>query len=226
MIEALRESQRKLSIKNRIVNVFLTTSAEEMYSHVLDVILDVMESKHGVFGYLDKNGAMVCPSMTKDIWEQCQIPDKTIVFSHGSWSGLWGRALAEKRTLYSNEGFIVPQGHIPMSKFMSAPIIYQDNVIGIINVANKAENYNEADRNLLESITNHIAPVLQARLAREYEDDERKKAEYMLKASEEKYSNLVEKGNDGIMIIPVSYTHLRAHETRHDLVCRLLLEKK
>src|SRR5450756_2433543 len=25
---------------------------------------------------------------------------------------------------------------------------------------------------------------------------------------------------------PVSYTHLRAHETRHDLVCRLLLAKK
>ena len=28
------------------------------------------------------------------------------------------------------------------------------------------------------------------------------------------------------VIAPVSYTHLRAHETRHDLVCRLLLEKK
>src|SRR5450756_983188 len=27
-------------------------------------------------------------------------------------------------------------------------------------------------------------------------------------------------------VVPaVSYTHLRAHETRHDLVCRLLLEK-
>src|SRR5450759_5698363 len=26
-------------------------------------------------------------------------------------------------------------------------------------------------------------------------------------------------------LTPVSYTHLRAHETRHDLVCRLLLEK-
>src|SRR5450759_5811039 len=26
--------------------------------------------------------------------------------------------------------------------------------------------------------------------------------------------------------MPVSYTHLRAHETRHDLVCRLLLEQK
>src|SRR5659263_375003 len=28
-----------------------------------------------------------------------------------------------------------------------------------------------------------------------------------------------------ILHAPVSYTHLRAHETRHDLVCRLLLEK-
>src|SRR5450756_2621207 len=30
----------------------------------------------------------------------------------------------------------------------------------------------------------------------------------------------------GLGFVPVSYTHLRAHETRHDLVCRLLLEKK
>src|SRR5665648_312002 len=28
------------------------------------------------------------------------------------------------------------------------------------------------------------------------------------------------------ILMAVSYTHLRAHETRHDLVCRLLLEKK
>ena len=27
-------------------------------------------------------------------------------------------------------------------------------------------------------------------------------------------------------LVAVSYTHLRAHETREDLVCRLLLEKK
>src|SRR5665647_323487 len=31
---------------------------------------------------------------------------------------------------------------------------------------------------------------------------------------------------DGTTVIPVSYTHLRAHETDSYLVCRLLLEKK
>ena len=30
----------------------------------------------------------------------------------------------------------------------------------------------------------------------------------------------------GVEVRPVSYTHLRAHETVLDLVCRLLLEKK
>ena len=33
-------------------------------------------------------------------------------------------------------------------------------------------------------------------------------------------------GAEGLTIAPVSYTHLRAHETVLDLVCRLLLEKK
>src|SRR5664280_3675638 len=50
----------------------------------------------------------------------------------------------------------------------------------------------------------------------------------------ELFPYLSETGNQGIgahltyehTIIPVSYTHLRAHETVLDLVCRLLLEKK
>ena len=32
-------------------------------------------------------------------------------------------------------------------------------------------------------------------------------------------------GGPGLALVPVSYTHLRAHETRGNLVCRLLLEK-
>ena len=34
------------------------------------------------------------------------------------------------------------------------------------------------------------------------------------------------KRRPSVLLLPVSYTHLRAHETVLDLVCRLLLEKK
>src|SRR5678810_766618 len=35
-----------------------------------------------------------------------------------------------------------------------------------------------------------------------------------------------ERSDHRLMYAPVSYTHLRAHETGRNLVCRLLLEKK
>ena len=38
--------------------------------------------------------------------------------------------------------------------------------------------------------------------------------------------NFFEAGKKRQRTMPVSYTHLRAHETVLDLVCRLLLEKK
>ena len=47
--------------------------------------------------------------------------------------------------------------------------------------------------------------------------------------SVEDINKLLNCGADKVSIntaAAVSYTHLRAHETRHDLVCRLLLEKK
>src|SRR5450756_179861 len=50
--------------------------------------------------------------------------------------------------------------------------------------------------------------------------------------TQKQLSELDFKLEDGALVVvrgtltPVSYTHLRAHETRHDLVCRLLLEKK
>ena len=40
------------------------------------------------------------------------------------------------------------------------------------------------------------------------------------------FGNFIINKMPGEQYLPVSYTHLRAHETEADLVCRLLLEKK
>ena len=59
--------------------------------------------------------------------------------------------------------------------------------------------------------------------------DKINKSEKLLYSSE-KISSLLEVFNSDlrsmINYMPVSYTHLRAHETKANLVCRLLLEKK
>jgi PAS domain S-box-containing protein len=184
--EALEQSERELTIRNKIANVFLTASEEEMYEQVLQIILEAMESRYGVFGYIDEAGDMVAPSMTKDIWDECQIPDKDIVFPRETWGGIWGRAMVERKILYSNGPFRVPEGHIPMLRAMAVPIVHQGELIGLIAIANKVTDYDEKDRELLESIVDYIAPVLRARLQRDIEEGARRQTQEALRQHAER----------------------------------------
>ena len=183
--ETLRKSERELAIRNKIAHIFLTTPDVEVYGEVLHVVLEALESKHGLFGYIDEDGAMVCPSITRDIWDQCQIPDKDIVFPRETWGGIWGRALTEKKSLYSNGPLHVPEGHIPVHRALVAPIVHQGELIGNLHVANKANDYDERDQRLLETIADSIAPILHARLQRDRYEKDRRRAEEALRESEE-----------------------------------------
>lgn len=179
---ALRRSQNELQIKTQIANVFLTRPDDEMYADVLDIILDVLESRFGAFGYIDSNGDLANPSMTRDIWERCQMPDKTIVFFKNTWgNSLWGRALNSKKTMWSNETFDVPEGHIAITRAMDVPIVHRGELIGNLLIGNKESDYSQEDVEMLESIAEYIAPVLQARLQRDDEEKARKLAEQELR---------------------------------------------
>jgi diguanylate cyclase (GGDEF)-like protein/PAS domain S-box-containing protein len=192
--EELRLSQARLALRNRIARVFLTHPGEEMYAETLGVVLEALKSRHGAFGYINDEGDFVCPSLTRDIWEQCQVPDKSIVFPREAWGGLWGRALTEKRVLVSSGNLRVPPGHIPIERALAAPIFFQEKVIGLLLVGNKAADYAESDRDLLENIALAIAPILHARL-------ERDRAEAGLRSSEMRYRRLFEAAQDGLLIL-------------------------
>jgi len=181
----LLESQRELSIRNRILDIFLTRSDTDMYADVLDVILDIMGSKYGFFGYINEDGDLMVPSLTRDIFDECQIPDKDILFPHRDWdlASMWGKSLLEQTSLYANKGLHLPKGHVALTRGMTVPILYQAELIGILAVADKETDYDEKDRELLETIAAHIAPILQARLKRDIEERTRREAEKKLQKS-------------------------------------------
>jgi len=199
--QALQEAQRRLDIKTQIANIFLTVPDDEMYGEVLRVILKTMDSIYGVFGHIDERGYLIIPSMTRDIWRECKVPDKTIVYPPENWGGIWGRALKEKKTLYANRDLHVPEGHIPIVRVIVVPILYHEELIGLLEVANKETDYDEKDKSYLETVANYIAPILNARMERDKQEKERNRAEEALRESEAKYSTLVEHAKDGVVII-------------------------
>ena len=177
---ALRESEGKLAILSEIASIFLTVPDEEMYAQVLQVVLRATASDHGVFGYIDEDGALVCPSLTRDIWDQCKMPDKDFRFPRETWGSMWGRVLTEKKCLQSNGPFSTPNGHVPILRALAVPILYRGEAIGNLVVGNKAADYDKNDRELMEAIAAYIAPALQARLQRDRQERERKRMEEAL----------------------------------------------
>ena len=191
-----KRAEQEIVIRNRIATIFLTsTSEEEMYAEVLRIVLEFMESKYGVVGYIDEEGALVVPSMSRHIWDKCQVPERTFIFERDKWGhSSWPRAIREKKSNYTNEpSALTPEGHIAINRHISMPVVFQGEVIGLLQVANKETDYTEKDVRLLELLGNTIiAPILNARLQRDRQEKARRIAEEELKHNEARMIALLE----------------------------------
>ncbi len=181
--EALRKSEGELRIRTRIADVFLTVPDEEMFAAVLQIVLEVMDSESGIFGYIDKNGALVIPSMTGTVCDLCQVSNKNILLPRDAWGdGIWAHSIREAKTFCSNNlSDHAAKGHISLKRWVSVPLMDQAEVVGLFLIANKATDYSEDNVRLLESLGRSVAPILSARLYRDQEQEECTRLENQLR---------------------------------------------
>jgi PAS domain S-box-containing protein len=140
---------------------------------VLEQARLLTDSPFGYVGYIDPaDGSLVCPTMTRDIWDTCEVPDKSIVFRE--FGGLWGWVLTRREPLLSNDPNAdprssgVPGGHLPIHRFISVPVLAGDTLLGQIALANAPRPYTESDLKDLERLA-----VLYALAVRHQRDRDR-----------------------------------------------------
>ncbi|MEN6458967.1 MAG: PAS domain S-box protein [Thermoguttaceae bacterium] len=179
---ALQQSEERQTILNQIANVFLTTPDKEMFASVLKIILRATQSTFGVFGYLDDDGNFVVPSLTSDIWSECKVEGKSMVFSQEALrDSLWSRVIRSKESLCSEGPFRTPPGHVPIDNCLATPIIFRGCTIGLLCVANKKGGYTKEDQELQQLIANFISAILNARLQRDKQEQNRERADMRIK---------------------------------------------
>ncbi len=173
----LERSQADLLLRGQIAQVFGTEPGEDLYANVLDVVIESMQCELGFFGYIHDEEGLTCPSMARWIWNECRVEGKDVVFPHSAWGGLWGRSLMEREILYSNDPRHLPDGHVPLRNALAAPIIHGGTLIGQLTVANRDRDFTEQDKQIMEAVVAHLAPLLNARLEADRNEEVRRRGE-------------------------------------------------
>jgi PAS domain S-box-containing protein len=181
---------RELEINSEITKIssklLESTPIEDISDLVLKYAQKITQSKFGFVGYIDpKTSYLIAPTMTRNIWTECHVKDKSVIFE--KFGGMWGWVLNNKKSILTNHpkddprSTGTPSGHIDIETFLAVPALFNDNLVGIISLAN-SDNYDEKDLEVVERLSNLYAIAIN-----------RKHSEETIRKSEEKYRNIVEK---------------------------------
>lgn len=194
--DELRISKSMLALSTLLIS---QTSLDEFSYHVLETAKRLTKSKYGFVGYLDpQTGWLICPTMNREIWHECQIPNKTVTFE--KFHGLWGWVLTNKKSILCNDPQTdsratgTPPGHIPIRRFLSAPALIADRLLGKISLANAAEDYDQIDLDTVERLAAFYALAVDRMLS-----------EKALQQSEEKFRSLIATMREGLCLHEIIY---------------------
>jgi diguanylate cyclase (GGDEF)-like protein/PAS domain S-box-containing protein len=199
--QELAASREELALHSRIATVFLTSPAETMFAAVLEVVREALASRWGFFGYIDSDGALVAPSLSREVWDACQVEGKDSRFPPDSWGdGLWARALLTGQTQILQAPAVVPSGHLAIERALAVPLVFREETLGVFIIADKASDYSDNDVRLLESIAGYAAPVLHEWRQRLIEERARESAEVSVRQSETLYRTLFQQAPVGVLL--------------------------
>jgi len=147
-------------------------SIDDISSIVLAHARKLTGSEFGYVGYIHPDtGHLVCPTLTKDVWDKCKVQNKSIVFSE--FHGLFGWVLKNKKPILTNtpqddsRSHGIPSGHVPINKFLSVPAMLGDELLGQIALANPTEDYSEKDLVVVTRLASLYAIAIQRERAEE-----------------------------------------------------------
>ncbi len=160
-----REIEIKL-LKELLVNKRMSKVSGELIkplsiANIADIISryakELTNSQYANASYINQfTGHLIATAVSKNVWDQCHVGNQSLVFR--KFTGLWGWVLKNKKPLMTNtptedpryKG--IPEGHVPIERFLSVPAIIDGTVIGQISVINSDKDYAEKDLMVAERL--------------------------------------------------------------------------
>lgn len=151
-------------------------SDRELYDYVLDHVVSLTESRIGFLHLVsDDQENVLLTIWNKEALKMCNVAcdDHYPVGEAGNWID----CIHEKKPLVYNDFSVspnqrgLPEGHVPVTRFMSVPVMESGKVRIVFGVGNKTGEYSEHDVVQLQLVANDLHKIIKQRqveqLARE-----------------------------------------------------------
>ena len=145
-----RQREIESSMADLAALLLTAPAIEDVSAMILDSGKHLTGSRFGFVGSVEQaTGKLVNHTMTRDIWDQCDVKDKTFVFEH--FCGLWGWVLEHRQAIMSNDPAEdprsqgTPPGHVKITGFLGAPALLDNEVLGIVALANPKDRFTQED---------------------------------------------------------------------------------
>jgi len=163
---------------------------EEMSSLVLECAKNLTASQIGYAGFIDRetNEFQAAPGDWA-LREECRVEGHPSGFGHAS--AVWAWMLENKKPLLINAFTagspfnFLPEGHIPLGRFLAVPVLIGQEPRGMIALAESARDYAEDDVLVLQD----IAGIYSIAIKRRWDEVDLEKANHNLTHLLDMYTN-------------------------------------
>ncbi len=152
------------------LNEMTVSSLDEIAEFVKEEAVRLTESKLGYIAFLNADEtALIMHSWSNSAMSECGVSDRQFIYPIKT-TGLWGEAVRQRKPVITNDypapnplkkGY--PDGHVQLTRHMNVPIIEGDQIVAVVGVGNKEEDYNESDVHQLTLLLHGMWKLIQRR---------------------------------------------------------------